>query len=116
MTSRERVIAAINHREPDRVPVDLGATPSSGISIVAHSNLMKFLGLDYPTYGYDVIQQVAQPSMELLEQFSVDVLDVGRFFNESPEYWHEMELTPGHKAFYPSWFKPERQKDLQDEL
>ena len=27
MTSRERILAAINHKEPDYVPLDLGATP-----------------------------------------------------------------------------------------
>jgi len=35
LTSRERIPMAINHQEPDRVPVDLGATPSSGISAKA---------------------------------------------------------------------------------
>ncbi len=44
MTSRERVLATINHKEPDRVPIDLGATPSSGISAIAHANLMQYLG------------------------------------------------------------------------
>ena len=111
MTSRERILAAVGHKSPDRVPVDLGATPSSGISIVAYGNLLDWLGLDYPVYGYDVIQQVAQPQAEILERFDVDVLDVGRFFNEDPEYWHELELTPGHKAMYPQWFRPERQED-----
>jgi len=38
MTSRERILAAINHKEPDRVPVDLGATASSGISVVGEFN------------------------------------------------------------------------------
>jgi len=41
MNSRQRVITAINHRQPDKVPVDLGATPSSGISTIAHYNLKK---------------------------------------------------------------------------
>jgi len=44
MNSRERILAAINHKEPDRVPVDIGATPSSGISLVAHKNLVKHIG------------------------------------------------------------------------
>ena len=45
MTSRERVLAAINHKEPDYVPLDLGATPSSGISAIAYNNLKKELGM-----------------------------------------------------------------------
>jgi hypothetical protein len=40
MTSRERVLAAIGHTEPDGVPVDLGATPSSGISAIAYDNIL----------------------------------------------------------------------------
>lgn len=62
MTSRERVLAAIAHKEPDRVPVDMGATPSSGISAIAYSNLLKHLGrTDLPVQIYDVVQQLAQP-------------------------------------------------------
>ena len=49
MTSRERVLAAIAHREPDRVPVDLGATPSSGISAIAYGRLRRHLGLTSPS-------------------------------------------------------------------
>ena len=45
MTARERILAAIQHREPDRAPVDLGSTPSSGISVIAYNNLKKHLGL-----------------------------------------------------------------------
>lgn len=111
MTSRERILTAIEHRTPDRIPVDLGGSPSSGISIVAYDNLVKYLGMDLKNYGYDVIQQVSQPPLELLDHFGVDVLDVGRFFNDSPEYWHELELTPGYRALYPAWFNPDKQPD-----
>ena len=40
MTSKELILAAINHQTPERVPVDLDATPSSTISVVAYQNLM----------------------------------------------------------------------------
>lgn len=111
MNSRERLIAAINHKEPDRIPVDLGATPSSGISAVAWHNLVKYLGLDLKNHVYDVIQEVTQPEMELLELFKVDILDIGRFFNNFPEYWHELELIKGVPGLYPRWFNPEKQPD-----
>jgi len=105
MTSRERILAAINHREPDRVPVDFGATPSSGFSVVAYQNLIQYLDKPHlKTHVYDVIQEVAQPEMELLDHFGVDVLDIGRHFNTSEDYWHELEIIGGHKALYPKWF------------
>ena len=45
MTSRERVIAAINHREPDRVPFDIGSGGSTSIVIEGYENLKQYLGL-----------------------------------------------------------------------
>jgi uroporphyrinogen decarboxylase len=111
MNSRERLLSAINHKQPDRIPIDLGATPSSGISAVAHHNLLRHLGLNLENHVYDVIQEVAQPEMQLLDMFKVDVLDIGRFFNSSKNYWHKLELMKGYNALYPKWFNPEKQPD-----
>ena len=112
MNSRERILSAINHRQTDRIPVDLGATPSSGISVVAYRNLIKYLGINYlENHVYDVIQEVTQPEMELIDLFKVDVLDVGRFFNSSLNYWHKLEIMKGFPGFYPKWFNPEKQPD-----
>lgn len=112
MTSRERVLAAIEHREPDRVPVDLGATPSSGISAIAYTRLARHLGFqDSRTRIYDVVQELAQPEDPLLEAFGVDVIDVARAFNEEDSAWYPVELSDGSHAFYPHWFTPRREED-----
>lgn len=110
MTSRERVMAAIGHKQPDHVPLDLGGTPSSGISAIAYNNLKKYLGMTGgQTRIYDVVQQVAQPETEILDRFGVDVLDIGRVFNEKDEDWHETVLADGSTGHYPNWFHPEKQ-------
>lgn len=106
MTSRERVLAAINHKEPDRVPIDLGATPSSGISAIAHARLIETLGWDDKTLIYDVVQQLAQPSDRLVDRLGVDVLDIGRTFNEKDSDWYKIKLNEKYDAYNPSWFKP----------
>ncbi len=111
MNSRTRLLEAIGHRSPDRIPIDLGATPSSGISMVAYQNLLNHMGLDLNNYVYDVIQEVAQPEMDFLNLFKVDVLDIGRFFNSSSSYWHPIEIIKGYPALYPHWFNPEQQPD-----
>ena len=68
MNSRQRVITAINQRQPDKVPVDLGATPSSGISTIAYFNLKKHLNINNkPVRVYDVVQQLAEPEWEIIE-------------------------------------------------
>ena len=112
MTSRELILAAINHQTPERVPVDLGATPSSGISLVAYQNLIKYLGKNHlKSHMYDVIQEVVQPEMELLDDFHVDVVDIGRNFNTAPSYWYDLEVIEGYPALYPKWFKVQKQPD-----
>ncbi|HYK88857.1 MAG TPA: uroporphyrinogen decarboxylase family protein [Acidobacteriota bacterium] len=112
MNSRERILAAISHKTPDRVPVDLGATPSSGISAIAYSNLVKHVGRpELPVLIYDVVQQLAQPDYAVLKMFDVDVIDIGRALNDKPSDWKPATLANGDSAFYPMWFDPVRQAD-----
>ena len=112
MNSRERVLAAIAHKQPDQVPVDLGSTPSSGISAIAYSYLLKSIGrTDLPVQIYDVVQQLAQPDMSIIDRFGIDVLDIGRAFNTEEKDWHETILANGDKAFYPIHFNPVKQAD-----
>lgn len=107
MTSRQRVLASTNHQQPDKTPVDLGATPSSGISTIAYYNLKRHLGLTAGhTRVYDVVQQLAQPEDNLLARFGVDVLDVGRAFNPHDSDWYDIELLTGQTVQFPAWFKP----------
>jgi uroporphyrinogen decarboxylase len=112
MTSRERVLTAIDHQKPDRIPVDMGATPSSGISAIAYSNLVKHIGMpELPVQIYDVVQQLAQPDMKVLDRFGVDVLDIGREFNDRPSDWKPITMANGGGAFYPKWFNPVKLDD-----
>ena len=112
MTSRECVLAAIDHREPDRVPVDLGSNPSSGISATAYARLRDHLGIrDGGTYVYDVVQQLAQPEDWALDRLGIDVVDLGRTFNTKDEDWYDITLVSGDRAKYPAWFRPEQSPD-----
>jgi uroporphyrinogen decarboxylase len=73
MTSRERLITALDHREPDRVPIDLGGF-QSGIHRVAYEALIDHLGINDPSPTIlDPIQQLSVPCEEVLERFKVDV-------------------------------------------
>jgi len=112
MTSRERILAAINHQHADRIPVDLGSTPSSGISAIAYSNLKKYMGLKTgQTRIYDVVQQLAEPEDEILDQFHIDVLDIGRMFNTDKNDWYPVTMANGEQGAYPSWFHPQEAED-----
>ena len=48
MTPRERVLAAVNHEEPDRVPIVLGVSNATGIKMKPYRELKQLLGIDAP--------------------------------------------------------------------
>ena len=112
MSSRARVLASVDHLEPDGLAVDLGSNPSSGISAVAHANLVRRLDLvDQRTRVYDVVQQLAQPSDELLDRLRIDAVDIGRTFNAADADWKPMTLPSGIEVEIPAWFDPVLQED-----
>ncbi len=117
MTSRERVLAAINHQDTGRIPVDLGSNPSSGISAMGYNKLKKALGIEGGhTRIYDVVQQLAQPEDEVLDALGCDVLDIGRTFNTSDNDWYDITMLDGSTAQYPKWFRPLEREDGSNEV
>jgi uroporphyrinogen decarboxylase len=71
MTPRERLLTALDHREPDRVPIDLGGN-QTGIHRIAYQNLLDCLGLREEIEIMDLVQQLARPSEAVLERLHVD--------------------------------------------
>ncbi len=77
MNSRERVLTAINHQEPDRVPLDLGGSIVTGIMAGALARLRRHLGLeDSPVKVYDQFQMLGEVTPDLVDRLGVDVLPV----------------------------------------
>ena len=73
MTSRQRVLKALNHQIPDRVPIDLGGF-QTGIHKKAYAQLLDFLGIvDDEITILDPVQQLAKPCEKLLERLKVDI-------------------------------------------
>jgi uroporphyrinogen decarboxylase len=91
MTPRERVRAALERREPDRVPIDLGSMGPTGISVRAYKNLCAYLGIRCECRVFDPVQQIAVPGEEILERFHVDL----RAVVPAPRRWREEEIEHG---------------------
>lgn len=73
MKPRERVMRTLNHQEPDRVPIDLGATIVSSIHTQAYVELKEYLGMDVEDFTMlDYVQQLPYVDEVLLERFGVD--------------------------------------------
>ena len=110
MTSRERVLTALNHREPDRIPIDLSGHRSSGIAAMAYAKLRDYLGLPKkPIRVYDPVQQLAIVDEDLLQRFKVDTIELGRAFALEDKWWTDWVLPDGTPCLMPVWAKPERQ-------
>ncbi len=73
MNSRERLLLSLNHKEPDRIPIDLGGTPTSTISLSALECLKSHLGIQGPTRIMSPVFLTAYPDDLLIRRFSIDV-------------------------------------------
>ncbi|KAF0235419.1 MAG: methyltransferase [Prolixibacteraceae bacterium] len=106
MTSKERFDLTISHRQPDRLVVDFGATPVTGIHVRAIENLRKYYGLENkPVRVTDPYQMLGDVDEELAEIMGVDTVAARGikngfgFFNHAPfmEYvtpWGQTVLVP----------------------
>jgi len=109
MNSRERVLTALKHEEPDRVPIDLGGTPgSTGIHALAYIKLKKKLGIEGgKTRIYDPWQQLAKPEPEVLRRIGADVYSI----TVPPKKWVKSSLPDGSPCEVPDNWKPVRLPD-----
>jgi len=111
MTHRERVLTALNHEEPDRVPIDFAAWRSSGIQAPAYAALRRHLGFgaDRPFRLYDLMQQLAEPELELVERFHGDVIQIHRLepsFGIRIDAWKPATLPDGTRCLVPRDYNP----------
>lgn len=112
ITSRERVMTAVNHQQPDRIPIDLGGHRSSGIMAIAYNNLKQYLGIRTgDIYVYDFIQQLAIVEPEVLDYFEVDTVELGRGFALKQEDWHDWVLPDGTACKIPAYIHPLKAED-----
>ena len=111
MTSRERVLAAINHQEPDRVPIDLGGTRVTSITVGVYARLLDSLGIDSePPKVMDVWQMLAWVEQPVVDALGIDVLPVPRLvqdFGMRRDHWVPWQLMEdGTPVQMPGGFDP----------
>ena len=103
MTSRERVLAALNHQEPDRIPFDLGSTNATGIHAVEQYTIREKLGLK------KIIPKVLDPMMffsevdeDLRQALGADLVGIftkGTLLGYRNENWKIWTLPDGSEAY-----------------
>ena len=106
MTSRQRVLAALNHQPTDRVPVDLGGSPCTGAHISVVTKLRQALGLDKgPVKVIDLHQMLGEVAPDLQQTLGIDIVLLPRpkgsfgFENNNWKPWQTFDgtdvLVPG---------------------
>jgi uroporphyrinogen decarboxylase len=119
LTSRERVRLALDHQEPDRVPVDFGASRITGIGALAYRNLLRHLGREEEIRVYDVKQQLAAPSLAMINLLGGDVVQVHRLGPTTAlpfleiDRWKPGRLTDGSPCLVPEAFAETRGEGLE---
>ncbi len=92
MTHRERVLAALNHKQPDRVPMDLAGTFASTITLEGYQRLKEYLGIQEETIIMSRRSQVAQPHEEVLRHFDIDTRGIQP---KGPAGWADQVFPDG---------------------
>jgi len=127
MSSRERVLTAIGHHEPDRVPNCLGASGSTSLHLILYERLKKFLNISSPSRLLSQTMRYSRLDREILEHFGCDVCpvyakgiksDVSGQISEQTymdEWGVTWQLEPGGLYFSPVTSKmPLRTAEIDD--
>jgi len=107
MTSRNRVLTALSHKEPDRIPRDLGGTESSGLVALALHNLNKHLDIKGSVKVFEPYQYVAYPGDMLKKLFKIDTANL----TPEPARWIERKNPSGFTVLLPEKWREEQDKD-----
>ena len=75
-THRDRLLAALHHEEPDRVPIDFGGAEFTSIIVPAYERLKHYLGMEHETRLLSRMHSVVHPDEEVLQRFGVDTRNV----------------------------------------
>lgn len=115
MNSKERINAALNHKQPDRVPLDFGATPVSGIHVLVVEKLREHFGLKKkPVKVTEPYQMLGEIEDDLLDALNSDVIGIGgenNMFGIPQKKWKEFKTHWGQEVLVPKDFNTTKDED-----
>lgn len=109
MTPRERVWAAVNHQEPDRVPLDIGGGSSTGVVVEGYERLKEYLGISGQPREMNKIFRVALADESVMQRLGSDCRPLGL---RPPANWTPPPAEPG--TFIDLWGITWRQAQYGD--
>lgn len=76
LTPRDRIRAALSHRVPDRIPVDVGGSYATGVNVDAYAAWKAYLGMETPTVVASRRSQIAWVEEDIRQRFGIDTWPV----------------------------------------
>jgi len=115
MTSKERLQAVLNHTQADKIVVDFGSTPTTGIHVLAVENLRRYYGLDEkPVKVTEPFQMLGEVEADLQEALEIDVIGISpqnNMFGFANEDWKEFRTFWGQTVLVPGKFNTSYDRD-----
>jgi hypothetical protein len=115
MTSKERIVASLRHREPDKIPIDFGGTAVTGIHANIVAGLRKHYGLEqHPVRVHEPYQMLGTIEEDLLMVLGIDVESVNppeTMFGYRNDAWKPWRLPNGLEVLIGEGFTISKGKD-----
>ena len=117
MNHRERLLAALSHKQPDKVPIDLGSTNSSSIMVEGYDRLKEHFGIVTETKSASRWLRIVDLDERVLQLLDIDTRGVfiGSAFkkgdqelspNQYRDMWGVERIKPAHSYYYDQIVSP----------
>jgi hypothetical protein len=108
MNSKERFKTTLNHRLPEKVVIDFGSTPVTGIHVLAIQKIREYYGLEnIPVKVTEPYQMLGEVDVEMMELLGVDIIGLGartNIFGFENKDWKEFKTWWGQEVLVPGKF------------
>ena len=106
--SRQNFIKTLNHQQPDKVVVDFGSTPVTGIHVVIVEKLREYFGLEKsPVKVIEPYQMLGEIDSDLIRAMGIDVIGLfssKNMFGVANDNWKVHKTLWGQEVFFPGSF------------
>lgn len=113
MNSKEKLKATLNHKTPEHIVVDFGATPVTGIHVLTIKNLREYYGLkSFPVKVTEPYQMLGEVDPELMDILGVDVIGISpknNIFGFENRNWKPFKTWWGQDVLVPEDFRITKQ-------
>ena len=115
MNSKKRILTALSHNQPDRIPIDFGSTPVSGIHVLPIYKLRSALGLkNIPVKVIEPYQMLGEIDDELSDILGIDTIGLSgknNMFGFANENWKEFKTLWEQTILVPEKFPVEKDQN-----